>query len=312
MALTLAEAAKSESNPLRAGVIEIFARSSPVMEFSTFQEISGNAYRYNLEGELPGIAFRGINEGYTESTGILNPQIESLAIAGGDSDTDKALMKSRPTNSIGELRAIYDGMKVKAFSGFITRNFFNGDSTSEPRAFDGMSRRCQGTQLISAGATSGGDTLTLAMLDELIDSVDVGDESDTIFFMNRVMRRKVNALMRAAGQTQEPITSQFGKQMNVYAGLPIGVIEADETGTEILRFNEAAPGGGSSVCTSIYLVRFAPDEYVSMLEANPGLEVADLGELQTKPAFRTRVEWMLSPAVFNKRGVARLRGVKNA
>lgn len=312
MALTLAEAAKTEQVPLRSGVIEVFGRSSAVMEFAQFQTIAGNAYKYNLEGELPGIDFRSLNEGYAESTGVINPQVESLAIAGGDSDVDKALMKSRPDASIGELRATYDGMKVKSFAGFITRNFFKGDSLVNPKGFDGMERRCTGSQLIDAGATAGGDVLTLAMIDELLDAIDAGSAEDTVIFCNKFIRRKINALIRATGAAIETVDSLFGRQLMAYAGFPLGVVEDDETGATILPFTEASPGGGASVSTSIYAVRWGVDEYVAMLEAAPGMEVTDLGELQTKPAFRTRVEWMLSPAVFNKRGVARLRGVKQA
>jgi hypothetical protein len=110
----------------------------------------------------------------------------------------------------------------------------------------------------------------------------------------------------------ETVDSLFGRQLLAYAGFPIGVIEDDETGSPILPFTEANPGGGAPASTSLYAVRWGVDEYVAMLESAPGMEVTDLGELQTKPAFRTRVEWMLSPAVFNKRGVARLRGVKQS
>ena len=309
MALTLAEAAKSERNPLRSGVIEVFARSSPVMTFGVFQQIVGNAYSYNLEGELPGIAFRGINEAYPESTGVLNPQTESLAIAGGDSDTDKALQISRPAQSIGELRSIYDGMKVKAFGGFITREFFKGDHVSDPRGFDGLDKRLTGSQLITkASPASGGDTLTLGLLDELLDAVD----GPTVIYCNRKMRRKINELIRASGAAQEMVTTSFGIQMNAYATVPIGIIEEDHKGNEILPFNETNPGGGTAASTSIYAVRWEADMYTSFLEASPGLQVTDLGELQSQPAYRTRVEWMLSPVIFNKRGAARLQGIKDA
>lgn len=312
MALTLAEAAKTESNPLRAGIIEVFARSSALMQFAQFQGIAGNAYRYNLEGKLPGIAFRGYNEAYTESTGIVNPQIESLAIAGGDSDVDKALMRGRPADSLGNLRSIYDSMKVKAFSGFITKNFFQGDATSDPRGFDGLKRRCTGSQLISQGSTNGGDPLTLAKLDELLDAIDIGSASDTVIFCNRTLRRKINALMRAANQAIENVQDGFGRQIPSYAGFPLGVVEEDHEGSAILGFTETGAGGATATAASIYAVRFAPDQYTAILEAIPGLEVTDLGELQEKPAWRTRVEWMLSPAIFNKRGAARLYGISNA
>ena len=45
-------------------------------------------------------------------------------------------------------------------------------------------------------------TLTLAKLDEMIDQV---QGSPDVLFMNKTMRRKINALMRAAGQATETV-----------------------------------------------------------------------------------------------------------
>jgi hypothetical protein len=42
------------------------------------------------------------------------------------------------------------------------------------------------------------------------------------------------------------------------------------------------------------------------------MEARDLGELQTKPAMRTRVEWYAGIAMFHGRAAARLRGISNA
>ena len=78
--LTLLEAAKLVQDPLKRGVIEIFPRTSPVLERLPFFPVNGQAYKYNTEETLPGIAFRGINETYTESTGIVNPAVEQLFI----------------------------------------------------------------------------------------------------------------------------------------------------------------------------------------------------------------------------------------
>jgi len=64
--LTLLEAAKLTQDPLKRGVIEIFPRTSPVLERLPFFNVNGQAYKYNIEETLPGIAFRGINESYTD------------------------------------------------------------------------------------------------------------------------------------------------------------------------------------------------------------------------------------------------------
>ena len=86
--LTLLEAAKLVTDPLKRGVIEIFPRTSPVLERLPFFNVNGQAYKYNIEETLPGIAFRGINESYTEDTGVVNPQVEALYIMGGLSKVD--------------------------------------------------------------------------------------------------------------------------------------------------------------------------------------------------------------------------------
>ena len=74
--LTLTEASKLIQNPLQRGVVETFARTSPVLERLPFMDVNGNAYSYNVEQTLPGIAFRDYNASYTESTGVVNPHTE--------------------------------------------------------------------------------------------------------------------------------------------------------------------------------------------------------------------------------------------
>ena len=43
-----------------------------------------------------------------------------------------------------------------------------------------------------------------------------------------------------------------------------------------------------------------------------GVATRDLGELETKPVFRTRVEWYSGIAVYHGRAAARLAGITDA
>jgi hypothetical protein len=56
-------------------------------------------------------------------------------------------------------------MKAKALAAEVTRVLIKGDSTSNPREFDGLQNRITGAQLIDNGATAGGDALSLSQLD---------------------------------------------------------------------------------------------------------------------------------------------------
>lgn len=304
--LTLLEAAKLSTDPLQRGVIEVFPRTSPVLERLPFLSVSSDSYKYNQESVLPGVAFRGINEGYDESTGVVNPVTETLAIMGGVSDVDRVLVKTQ--GNVNNIRSLHDGLKAKAAALYFTKNFFKGDSEVNVKGFDGLEKRLTGNQVLKAGNTSGGDALTLPLVDELIDSVIGGPD---VLFMNKVMRRKINSLVRAAGQAVETVSDTFGRQLQAYAGVPIAVIEDDEQGNPILGFTEENPGGGAAASTSIYAVRFGVSEYVSGLQCG-SLEVIDHGLYAGGVAYRTMIEWVCGMAVFHPKAAARLRGIKNA
>lgn len=302
--LTLIEASKLYDNPLQSGVIEIFARENPVLERLPFVDIQGNAYRYNREGTLPGIAFRGINESYSESTGVINPQTENLTICGGDSDFDAALI-AMGTGS-NDIRAAHDGLKSKALTLNWLKTWFDGDSSTEPREFDGINLRLTGTTNELEAGAAGGAALTLDKLDELIDAV---NGSPDVLLMNKTMRRKVNKLMRAAGQAFEIVSDAFGRQIPAYAGVPIGIVEEDASGTDILAFDED-DGSGNPDTTSIYAARFGLDG-VHGIQTAP-IDARDLGEQDTKPVHRTRIEWYSGIVIKHPEAIARLRWINNA
>jgi hypothetical protein len=304
MSLTLVEAAKMSQNPIQSAIIEMYAANSDILQFLPFETISGNALRYNREDTLPGIGFRGVNESYTESTGVLNPMTEPLVIAGGDLDVDTFILQ---TMGMGQ-RSTQENMKVKALALAWTKQFIKGDSTSDPRGFDGLQARLTSNQIVDAGSTDGGDALSLKKLDELIDTV----ENPTHLIMSKGMRRLLTAAARDA-DVGGYITwglDAFGRQIAKYNDLPILIADYDNTGSSILAFDEVGSGGSTATATSIYCVSFT-DGMLSGIQGGE-MGVRDLGELQSKPAMRTRVEWFSGIAVFHGKAAARLRGIANS
>jgi hypothetical protein len=305
MGLTLIEAAKLETgDAYRQAIIELYAGSSEILRILNFVGITGNALKYNREQSLPGIGFRGVNESYTASTGVLNPQTEALVIAGGDLDVDKFIIDTMGARQ----RSVQEAMKVRALALAWTKKFFKGDSGTDPREFDGLQLRVTGSQVIDAGASAGGDALSLLKLDEAIDQT----LNATHIVMNKTMRRRMTAAARDkdVGGLIGFTVDEFGRQITTYNSLPIITIDLDNTGAAILPFTEASPGGGGAVSTSVYVMSVT-DDGLQGLE-NGGIDVRDLGELQTAPVFRTRTEWYSGIAIFNGRAVTRLRGVKDA
>ena len=305
MALTLLEASKLNSGEvLNNTVIKIFAESSELMAALPFTDIPGDSYKYNQEETLPGVGFRGINEAYSESTGILNPVIEPLVIAGGDLDVDKMLIKTRGP----ETRASQEAMKIKALSLKITEQLIKGDSTSDPRGFDGLQTRLlvTGTQVIWNHATTG-VALVISNLDQLVDQV----RSPTHLVMNKTMRRIPTQATRdtSVGGQINYVQNEFGRQQTFYAEFPILIIDENNLGDQILKFDEVGQVGGT-LNTSIYCVSFGADSFEGL--QNGGIEATDLGEIDDKPVMRTRVEWLVGLSLTQPKGAARLGGILNA
>ena len=304
MGLTLIEAAKLETgDTVRQAVIEIYAGSSDILMALPFDGIQGNALKYNREQTLPGIGFRGVNESYTASTGVLNPQTENLVIAGGELDVDTFIVQ---TMGMGQ-RAIQEAMKLRGLALAWTRKFIKGDTASDPREFDGLQTRVTGAQLIAAGATANGTPLSLAKLDEAIDQT----LNPTHLLMNKGMRRLLTQAARdtAVGGFISYDKDAFGRTVTKYNDLPILIVDLDNAGALILPFTEAA-SSGTATATSIYVLSIG-DGMLTGIE-NGGMRVQDLGLLQAEPKYRTRVEWFNGLCVMNGRAVTRLWSIANA
>lgn len=304
MGMTLIEYAKMNLNDVRSPFIEMYAQNSEILRVLPFDDIKGGAMKYNREGTLPGVGFRGINESYTPSTGVINPETESLSICGGEIDVDKFNVRT-----MGDGRKVTDvKMKIKALALSWTRAFIKGDQTADPRSIQGVQGRLVGQQLIPAGATPGGDALSLYMLGKGIDAVD----DPTHLIMSKDMRQRITQASRnmAISGIISNTKDEFGRLVTMYNDLPILVMGKDNINNEILPFNEVNPGGGVPASTSIYCVSFSDGMFTGI--QNGAMEVTELGELEIKPAFRTRIEWYAGMAIFHGRAAARLYGIKDA
>jgi len=303
MALLLEQANLLSQDQLRAGVIEVYVQNSPILQRLDYLGLRGNAYSYNMEGALPGVAFRGINESYTPSTGVINPQTESLKIAGGELDVDAHIIRSRGP----QVRAAHEGMKIKALARSLNKAFIDGDSSTDPREYDGLNARLIGSQKILAGA--GGAALTQDMLDDLLVQV----PGANAILCGTGGWQLMTKLLRASAQVTISV-DQYGVQLYSYNGVPLLNVGKDSSEVEILGFDED-PGDATFDTTSIYAVRFgnaAAETDLFGLQNEGGMLVKDLGELETKPAFRTRVEWDTSIVMASNDCAARLYGITNA
>jgi hypothetical protein len=312
-ALSLAEAAKLSTNDLQAGVIETFVVEGAVLDQIPLLEIQGNSYQYNEEAALPTVQFRAVNSAYTESTGTFNQKTESLVILGGDADVDKFIVQTR--GNLADQRQAQTTMKVKAATYKFQDTFINGDTGVDANSFDGLKKRLIGAQTISAG-TNGipvvgtGTTDQHAFFDKLDELLAAVNGPVDVLYMNASILGKIRSAGRRIGGWDFQ-RDEFGRSIDFYNGVPLRDIGKKADGTLIIPQTETQ--GSSSVASSIYAVRFGQDEGDQAVTGlhNGGVQVVDLGELQSQPVYRTRIEFYCGMAVFG-RGAARLTGVLNS
>jgi len=292
MALTLPETARNLStDTLQRGVIEIFASTSPVLELLPFMEIAGNSYKYNQEGTLPNVNFRDIGQGYEPSSGTVVQKSESLMILGGDVDVDKFIAQT--LGNVNNQRAVQTSLKSKAIAKTFTYKFFKGDKAKNPLEFDGLDVRIANND---NELNVGGKQLDLMMLHELLDMVEGGAD---VLFMSKAMRREMQKLLESQTHYIQVGKDTFGRPIEYFGDVQIRTVEDD-----ILGFNEGEEGNTGS----IYAVKFGAQEAICGL-TNGGVQVYDLGEIDAKPVYRTRIEFYCGLADFHPKAAARLSGI---
>lgn len=316
MAVTLAQAALLSENDLQRGVVETFVQLSPVLDRLPLMPIEGNAYAYNEEATLPGVAFRSVNEAYVESTGTVNQKTESLVILGGDADVDRFIVQTR--GNLNDQRAVQTRLKVKAASYKFQDTFFNGDVTVDTKSFDGLKKRLTGAQVLDL-ATNGAaintdDTTRHAFfdkLDELVAAVPGLDGSNGAIYANASIIGKIRSAGRRVGGVDLVREDMTSKRIVTWNGIPVLDPGNNLAGANILPQNETQ--GTDTASSSIYAVKFGEDETDGGVTGltNGGVMVDDLGFLQSQPVYRTRIEFYCGLGVFGGKAAARLRGVKN-
>lgn len=133
-------------------------------------------------------------------------------------------------------------------------------------------------------------------------------QPSAIFARKSVIRAYRNLLRASGGATPETImVPNFGRPVIAHNGVPILPIELDTRGTEILSADETQ-GTNDNTC-SAYAIRFDIDALHGIQTAP--ISARDLGEIDAKPAFRTRIEWYSGIASKSGRCAARLKGLTN-
>lgn len=320
MAWTLSELSKIETDTLRKSVMDTLLMNSNLLELVPWETIGTLATTIVRYKDLPSFGYRKVNEGFSESTGKFEQKVENISLGGLDIDTDKAIARAK--NTIADARAIQQTMALKSAAFQFNWKFIAGDPTTDPEEFKGLRMRVD--DIYNEGYTDqkivASDTDT-GILNSSAKSHDFLNDFDKLLYSidghnpeYALMNKKMLLALRAVLRKEKLLSYQqdmFGRQIDMYGNtrlIDIGT-RADQT-TEIILNTESAAGAasGGTECTSIYAVKFGIGDETWGIQQYP-MEVTDLGELQTAPKYRTRVDWPHGLATVSPRSIARLYGI---
>jgi len=301
MSVTLAQAALLSNDVLLKGIIETIIKESPILARMPFIEINGNALTYNRELALAGMEWHAANDVWTESAPTWEQKTASLTILGGDADVDNFIRQTR--SNIQDIEAAVIELKTKALIHEYEDKFLYGDGLAN--VFEGLIKlintAAASDQLI-ATAAAGNTALTLSMVDQLIDAV-LGGKPDMLMMSKRT-RRKLTALMRAAGTFYE-MRDEFGMWIQTYNGIPVLVNDWIKNTHHLASSVEDSYTSGTD--SSIYAFTLGEGALAGV--SNGMIQIERLGSLETKDATRTRIKFYCGLALFNVKKAAALVGI---
>lgn len=302
MALTLLDFANQTQAPFKRGIVQEITNESIFLRKLRFVPVDGFNYSYSRQHTLGGIAFRGLNESYTNDTGVVNPQVETLSIFGGEVRTDRQLV-----NKQGDIvRAGAIAAKIKKAGLFFDRYVIKGDPGTNPLEFYGLNARLTGDQVLEVDENGG--PLTLGLLDDALDAVP-GSNDRKIIVCNKQVRRIITALIRS--EAGGSAMSEIGPQAREYDGAAIEVLDEDGDEAPILAFDETQ--GSSNETASLYVIRPGSESDGNFVQGLIGarlIEHVAVGLMGTY--FSDIVEANMGIGMFHPRAACRVKGITAA
>lgn len=288
---------------LESGIADTIITEDKVFNVLDFKVLDGFALVINREETLADADFVGIGKPISESASTTTKIIVEPKQIVGDVHIDKFL--ARKTSHRQSQVEIQIAKKAKAVGRRYRNAFINGDATANPDSFDGLSNIVAAGQVINPTSDVGnGGDYSLEDLDKLVDLVQAGEPA--LIAMHRRGIRFYKKLLRGAGGTDSAMLEleNFGKPVLTFAGIP--VLPNDWIPTNLTK-------GAGTALSRIFAMTFGELAGVTGIvpDDQAGIEVENLGTLQTRNAQAIRVLWYAGLALYSTLGLAMLDNCKD-
>ncbi len=303
---TLTEGNKYSTTILQKVVTDLLAKESRGTELLPFEDIKGNSLTYDVITSNSGAAFYSPGDTWAESTPVLTQHTATLKILGGDADIDNFLLKTR--GSAIDMKAKAVNNKIKVINETFMDSVFYGNSTSNPKSFDGLEVLLSSStyNTVSVGSSATGAVLSIAKLRSAIDLITGYKNEKRYIFMTKTLRRGISVYLDSIGSAFPRGVNEYGKPIAMFDEMEI-VTDDNLLNTELIASGVfSAKTGG--VDTSIFILTMNPQACCG-LSTPERIQTEELGSLETKDAQRVRIKWYCALKLEDIRSCAKVDGV---
>ena len=324
MAITLEEAKVGMSDKVDQQVIDMFRRSSLLLDRLTFDNCispgtGGSTLSYGyIQLKTPSTAaVRTINTEYTAGEAKREKKTTNAIIMGGSFKVDRVLQNT--SGAVDEL-AFQAEQKIKATANFFHNCVINGTSAASgagyvTNTFDGLKKLLSGTSneitsTVSLTTAAEMDSNSNAFLDELDAFLTVLDGTPSMLLMNDKMLSKVRGAARRAGY-YERTKDDFGRYVETYNGIPLMDAGKYYNGTSTVDvIDTSAASANAAGTTAIYAVSLGLDGFHGISPTGTSVIQSYMPDLTAPGAVKTgEVELVAGVALKNTLKAAVLKGI---
>lgn len=324
MAITLEEAKVGMADRVDQQVIDMFQRSSLLLDRMTFDNTispgtGGSTLTYGyVQLKTPSTAaVRTINSEYTPGEAKREEKTTKAIIMGGSFQVDRVIQNT--SGAVDEL-AFQAEQKIKATSNYFHNLVINGTSAGSgtgfvTNTFDGLKKLLSGTSTeitseVSLTTSAEVDSNAQAFLDELDAFLSVLDGTPDMLMMNRKMLNRIRSAARRAGY-YDRTKDDFGRVVETYNG--IALLDAGKyyNGTKTVDVVDTSAASASGAGkTAIYAVCLGLDGFHGISPTGTGVISSYMPDLTAPGAVKTgEVELVAGVALKNTLKAAVLKDI---
>lgn len=313
MSITLAEAKVGMADKVDQQIIDMFRRSSLLLDALTFDNAispgtGGSTLTYGyVQLKTPSTAaVRAINSEYTPGEAKREEKTAKAEIMGGSFEVDRVLQNT--SGAVDEL-AFQAEQKIKATANFFHNKAINDTTSGLAKALEGTENEF--TSAVDLTTSANMDNNYSAFLDELDTVISAVDGKPSMLLMNREMLSKLRSAARRAGYYTRT-EDAFGRPVEAYNDIPLMDVGGYYNGTKTVDvIPTSTPSASAEGTTAIYAVVLGLDAFHGISPVGNNVINTYMPDMNAPGAVKKgEVELVAGTVLKNTLKAAVLKGIK--